>query len=311
LLAKDVLRLDECSVWRKGSLGHAEKDELPIESLVKMALFRDSPLDQKRAKQWDLRGSVLKLNALKMFVSEDFGCIDRVMNVNAENLELKTAWMPDDSVGLSDAFSNIIVPKLSGLFVADRIKNFHMDLYAGFNVMTTVDRFLHDPLRVLAHYVLVCCYPMLEKLFGAFVANRIKNFRMVNDAAIYAQVCADNFRVLANYVLTCCPMLEKLSIDIAFDVHATDFESYAQWIKLLNEKLKNGTLSLETHACEMIITTKANFPEQTLTAAIQNEHDVTKMGEHFDSQQEADVVISRQVTLKEKFIARHILFDHY
>jgi len=256
MLAKDVLRLHDCAVEPADRQIHVKEDELPIESLVKMALFQDSPLNQERSKHWDLGGSTLELNTMKVYVHEDFGCIGPALNVNAENLKIKNELS-------CSAFPAIIVSKLSGL-----------------------------------------------------VADRIKNFRMVNifpeDAQMDVVVVHDQLRDLAHYILSCCPELVKLTIELAFDLLFRHFESYVRRIKLLNEMLKNGTLmNLETHGCELIIATRALFPRQTLTAAIQNGHDVTKMGERFNIEQEdGQVVISRQVMFKEKFVARHTLVGY-
>ena len=79
LLANDVLRLSKFRSDANDILTSTEKDELPIESIVKLTLFEgefaryseegepnrsssDSPMDRKRAKQWDLSGSAMQLN---------------------------------------------------------------------------------------------------------------------------------------------------------------------------------------------------------------------------------------------------------
>jgi len=149
---------------------------------------------------------------------------------------------------------------------------------------------------------------------GSFVADRVKNFRMVN-FVFYHEMGTDNFlhdrlSVLLHFIFACCPNLEKLNIEITFYVSDTDFEPFVRWIQQFNMQLMNGPLmDLETHDCELIFATRATFPEETLTAAIDNEHGVTTMGEHFNIEQlNGQVVISRQVTLKEKFVVRHTLF---
>jgi len=111
-------------------------------------------------------------------------------------------------------------------------------------------------------------------------------------------------------------VLEKLHIVIAFKNNyesvGIDLEPYVQWITLLNEKLKSGTLmSLETHGCEMIVAISAKLKLETLTAAIENGHDVTKMGERFNRPDDWYVNISRQVPLKEKIVVRHTLIGYY
>jgi len=151
LLAKDVLRLDNCSVWPDDRRSfHVKKGELPIESLVKMAFFTGSPLNQKRLKQWDLRGSTLKLNSMRDY---NGFAIDRVLNVNAENVELSTLY----------DFAIITVPKPRGL-IADRVKSFrmlHNDVT--FDYIRKEVKLVSDPLCAMAHFVLACC-PSLEKL---------------------------------------------------------------------------------------------------------------------------------------------------
>jgi len=47
MVAKDVMRLDSCQLYSEGE-DHTETDDLPIQTLVKIALFQDSPLNQKR-----------------------------------------------------------------------------------------------------------------------------------------------------------------------------------------------------------------------------------------------------------------------
>jgi len=227
LLTKDVLRLDNCFVFSADRQIHVKEGELPIESLVQMAQIMDSPMNQKRVEQWDLTGSMLELNAMKAYVHEDFGCIEPVLNINAEKLELETVETPY-------LFSAVVVPKQSGLFIADRIKNLRIiNNDVVFIAHMDAGKFLHDRLSVLLHYVLACC-----------------------------------------------PNLEKLTVDIDFD-SPDHFEPYVRWIQLFNEKQKNGTLmSLEMHDCELIIATRATFPGHTLSDAIQNQHAVTKMGEH-------------------------------
>ena len=49
---------------------------------------------------------------------------------------------------------------------------------------------------------------------------------------------------------------------------ADDFEPYAQWIKALNEKLKETFAKLDTHGCTLLIVVRARFPVQTVNVSI-------------------------------------------
>jgi len=253
LLTKDVLRLDDCIVCTGRRQIQVEKEELPVESLVKMVLFKDSPMDQKRAKQWDLGGSALKLNKLTMFVWSGFGCIEPALNINAESLEFTISW--------PQAFSTTIAPKLSSHIVADRIKDFRLVInHITFVAEMDLDKF-HDQLCSLVHNILECCHK-----------------------------------------------LEKMTIEFNFDGFGyIEFDIYVQWLKLLNEMMKNGSLMslIETHGCELIIATRAGFQGGKVNDAIQSGHEVMKMGERFNIEQ--DRVISREVKLNEKFAVRHAL----
>jgi len=261
LLAKDVLRLDWIGILTTTERQIPEmKEELPVESLIKMAVLTDSPMNLKRASQWDLSGSVLKL--YKVLYGVVSGNIDRVMNLNAENLEVGVC------VNNFAAISSLILPKPSGL-VTDRIKNFRFN------------------------YLLLTALPLNE-------------------------FPHEHVRVQADYILKCCTKLEKLYIG-TMSYHAfpdASFDSFVQQIKSFNEELKSGPLmNCETHGCELIFAVRANFPAETLINAIDNEHEVMKLGERCNNDDwpihlREPVMILREVKLKEKLFARYVFIGH-
>jgi len=154
LLAMDVLRLNKIFVWPRSEIPEM-KDELPIESLIVLSLFQDSPMNQKRATKWDLGDTVLK--PFKLTLSEgSYRLVDRALNMNAENLEI------DVYTSNFAPISKLILPKPSGL-VADRMKNLCVR-YSMSPYRPAFDKFPHEHLRAMVDYFLTCC-TTLEKLF--------------------------------------------------------------------------------------------------------------------------------------------------
>jgi len=153
LQAKGVLRLDKIDLIIAESTMPELKEELPVESLVRLSLFNGSPIDQKRAMQWDLRGSVLKPNKVELW-NDSYGCLDRALNMNTENLQTRV------HVENIAAISELIVPPPTG-FVSDRTKNIR--------VRYSISHFHPDDELPLEHfqatvnYIFAHC-PKLEKL---------------------------------------------------------------------------------------------------------------------------------------------------
>jgi len=273
LLAKDVLRLDKISTTDTLSTVPKMKEELPIESLVNLTMFNASPMNLKRASQWDLRGSMLKPSLV--FISSDgYGCIDRALNMNAENLFLSV------QVHNFADISKLIVPKPSRT-LADRIKNFFM------RCITAISKLIvPKPIGLITERTVRVCYSIDSLLPGTITFPH------------------EHLRALADYIFTRYTNLEYLDIVMEFDLSLPDniFEPFVQWIKTLNEELKSGPLmSCETHKCDLIF--EARFPIQTLTNVIASEHDVTKLGEDCSN---AEWTIARRVKMGENFVARYI-----
>jgi len=156
VLAKDVLRLDKINiVATSANTIPMEKEELPVESLINLAVFKDSSMSQKRVSQWDLRGSELKPNKVIAQLG-NYDNFDRALNLNAGNLELR---VPFDNFA---AISGRIVLKSSGL-VSERTKNVHVRyiLSSGF---PDVDEFPHEYFRQLADNI-----KKRTKLEGLFI----------------------------------------------------------------------------------------------------------------------------------------------
>jgi len=161
LLAKDVLRLGRiCIRIPVESRSSMMKDELPVESLVKLALFKGSPICQKRAEEWDLSGSqVAKL--IKLTVWGDLVSIDRALNMNTEKLACE---------GFFNDFSNFVAPKLSGT-VSERMKIFQMDFLMNDSFSMVDCDFPHEQLRTFIDNVLACG-PNLEKMIITIYGQR-------------------------------------------------------------------------------------------------------------------------------------------
>jgi len=153
LLAKDVLRLEDVHLpLPVKSRSPMKKDELPVESFVKLALFTGSPISQKRAEEWDLNGSQMeKLNLVH--VDQGLELIDHALNMNPKKLQI---------VERLSHFGNFIAPKLSGT-VSERMKSFLVifTMSAAFSMIN--DMFPHEQLRAFVDNILVRC-PKLEKL---------------------------------------------------------------------------------------------------------------------------------------------------
>jgi len=68
-------------------------------------------------------------------------------------------------------------------------------------------------------------------------------------------------------------------------------------------------MNCKTNGCMLIVVLVSKFPVQTLTNAIASKHDVTKLGELCSNDEWAkhkDVMLSREVKLKENFVARYV-----
>jgi len=113
-------------------------------------------------------------------------------------------------------------------------------------------------------------------------------------------------RAVIKYILKSCPRLKSLFIGFRFRSIFEDdeFQSYAQWILALNQKLISETLTnIDTSDCELIVDLRVYFPEQTLNAAVENRHEVLELGSQSDDKwpdEWTGTVISRQVNLSEK-----------
>jgi len=149
IVLRVLLRLDD---FRRGNYlttSRMQWNELPIESLVKLSLFKDSPLSQKRAGRWNLRGSELKLDKVMMNGVNAFEEVPLMLNLNAVNLTIVT----------EAAFSTLVVRKLNRV-IANRTKNFSLLL----SLPNTLGNFPHKQLRAFVDYVLTSCSG-LKKLF--------------------------------------------------------------------------------------------------------------------------------------------------
>jgi len=104
-------------------------------------------MSQMRSGRWDLGGSELTVNEMKLDSATRFGEIELAMNVKPVNLTVCTSWV----------FSSFCVPKPNRI-VANRIKNF------GLQFTSRVRNFPHKNVTSFANYMIASC-PDLEKLF--------------------------------------------------------------------------------------------------------------------------------------------------
>jgi len=186
LLAKEVLRLNTIVIDTIGIPVQKMKEELPVESLVNLTLFNVAPMDQKRMAEWDLSGSVLKLDVVDMMCDDGFGCIERAVNMNAEKLRIEFV--------VNGHIPELILRKPSGL-VSDRTKTAHV-CYS----MSFVRNFPLEHFRILAGFIPACC-PKLETL--CIETCFIYPFSVANLNAFATRIKTLNEQLMSGPMMSC------------------------------------------------------------------------------------------------------------
>jgi len=160
MLSTDVLRLKHISIVddeydRAAPMRH---DEKPAESLVKLILFKDSPVNRIRADKYDLSNVEMELESVEQSSSPPLiGSFDRVLNLNARHLE----------ISFTGFYENDFFPSTPSRIIAKRTEDFRL-LYYTHNhdgVLAAMEDFEYWYEQLLMQYIKECCPNLKVTIF--------------------------------------------------------------------------------------------------------------------------------------------------
>jgi len=159
MLASDVLRMKKLELHRVPAQPDMISDESSAESLAKLILFRDSPLNQSRADKWDLSRVQMELKPTKhSCYYQNMGSLDRRLNLNIR----------DTKIDLHGLYSDFIFPAAMYRITADKTEKLTVTFRTRSpNPLQDLLNFPREQLRAFLRYLLDCC-PNAKEIYVVF-----------------------------------------------------------------------------------------------------------------------------------------------